>query len=40
MSDAAELTSELTEDQALSLLQQPDVTPQMLAQISKGPAAA
>ena len=40
VSDAAELTSELTEDQALSLLQQPDVTPQMLAQISKGPAAA
>ncbi len=40
MSDAAELTGELTEDQVLSLLQQPEVTPQMLSQISKGPAAA
>jgi len=40
VSDAAELTGELTEDQVLSLLQQPEVTPQMLSQISKGPAAA
>ena len=40
VSEVAALTGEFAEDQALSLLQQPDVTPQMLAQISKGPAAA
>src|SRR5207249_447409 len=40
VSEVAELTREFTEDQALALMQQPDVTPQMLAQISKGAAAA